>query len=214
MAALPAPATFVSAATASLLAREQCPANTFQCPSSLGVAFKDVCCLNGQRCALDANNSPACCPSGAICTGTAPIVTPGGSPTAAVSYVPNQYFPFPFAAASFGNSASCASAVAACSSNYGACVTKLQGNGGFAVTVNVPGGIGTTVGGSDQSLGGSATSICSSLSSQACSNLEATKCGSFGQGSGTSTIRCSLSTIKALIAGAGVVLTLFCPTDL
>lgn len=60
----PAPATYAPAATALLLARAQCPANTFPCPTSLGAAFNGVCCQNGQTCALDAKNDPACCPSG------------------------------------------------------------------------------------------------------------------------------------------------------
>lgn len=64
--AVPAIATFAPAATSLfLVARDQqCPADTLPCPTSLGAAFKDICCQNGQTCALDANNSPACCPSG------------------------------------------------------------------------------------------------------------------------------------------------------
>ncbi|RDA85138.1 hypothetical protein CP532_1567 [Ophiocordyceps camponoti-leonardi (nom. inval.)] len=102
----------------------------------------DICCQNGQTCALDAHNSPACCPAGAVCTGTAPASPP---PTAAVSYVPNQFFSYPYAATSFDNSASCASAIHACSSNYDACVTGLQRDAAYAVTVNVPGGKGLTL---------------------------------------------------------------------
>ncbi|KAM4059326.1 hypothetical protein HRG_007816 [Hirsutella rhossiliensis] len=200
-----APTTYVPAATPALAARAQCPANTFPCPTSLGAAFNDICCQNGQTCALDANNSPACCPAGAVCTGTAPATPLDSVPTAAVSYVPNSYFSFPYAATTFANSASCASAVAACSSNYGVCVAGLQRNGGYAVTINVPGGGGTTVGGMQGDLGASATPICSSLSSQACSRLGATKCESFGQRSGESAARLRLSPMLALLAGVGVV---------
>lgn len=50
----------------SLLPRAECPANTFQCPTSLGAVFSDICCSSGQLCALDNNNNPACCPSGYV----------------------------------------------------------------------------------------------------------------------------------------------------
>lgn len=125
-----------------------------------------------------------------------------------VSYVPNSYFSFPYAATTFGNSASCASAVKACSSNYNACVTGLRGSGGYGVTIDVPGGGGTTVGGIAGNLGPSATSICSSLSSQACSKLEATKCESFGNGSGASIARPHRSPVLALVAALGLTLPL------
>ncbi|PNY29297.1 Uncharacterized protein TCAP_00796 [Tolypocladium capitatum] len=204
----PAPATYAPAATVLLFARAQCPANTFPCPTSLGAAFNGVCCQDGQVCALDAKNDPACCPSGAVCTGTAPATAPTGGATPVLSYVPNSYFSFPYAATTFGNSASCASAATACSRNYNACVTGLQGSGGYGVTIDVPGGGGTTVGGTARNLGPSATSICSSLSSQACSNLEATKCESFGKGSGASIARSPRSPVLALVAAVGLTLPL------
>jgi len=43
--------------------RQACLANFFSCANQ-GAAFNSICCQNGQRCALDANNNPACCPSG------------------------------------------------------------------------------------------------------------------------------------------------------
>lgn len=140
----------------------------------------------------------------AVCTGTAPATPLDAGPTAAVSYVPNPYFSFPYAPTTFANSASCASAVDACSSTYGVCVAGLQRNGGYAVTINVPGGGGTTVGGWQGDLGASATPVCSSLSSQACSRLEATKCESFGQGSGVGAARPRprLSPMLVLVTGA------------
>jgi hypothetical protein len=54
------------------------------------------------------------------------------------------------------------------------------------VTIEVPGGGGVTVGGSMTSLGASATSVCSSLSSEACSDLQATSCDDFGDNAGVS----------------------------
>lgn len=43
--------------------RQACLANFFSCADQ-GAAFNGICCQNGQRCALDANNNPACCPNG------------------------------------------------------------------------------------------------------------------------------------------------------
>lgn len=141
----------------------------------------------------------------AVCTGTAPPTATDNNPTAATSYVPNSYFSFPYAPTSFANSASCASATKGCSENYDACLTNLGGSG-FAVTVDVPGGGGTTVNGDGRNLGSSATSICSSLSSQACSKIQATKCDSFGQSSSTKST--NLIRDFALATTAGI-LTVF-----
>lgn len=201
---LPSP-TYTAATTQFLFDRAQCPGNTFPCPTSLGVIFSDICCQSGQLCALDANSNAACCPSGygifskygssllsnevvscrAVCTGTAPTSVSGGNPTFIPSYVSNSYFSFPYAPTSFPNSAECESAARACSKNYDSCLTKLGGSG-YAVTVDVPGGGGTTVNGDSRDLGTSATSICASLSNQACSKAQATNCDSFGQRSAAS----------------------------
>lgn len=43
---------------------DSCPANTFRCSEELGERFRDICCQNGQTCAVDADDEPACCPSG------------------------------------------------------------------------------------------------------------------------------------------------------
>ncbi|PHH77468.1 hypothetical protein CDD82_3490 [Ophiocordyceps australis] len=168
-----------------LIARDECPANTSRCPTSLGAIFSDICCQLGQTCAFDANNNPACCPSGAVCTGTAPATPPSGAPSPSASYFPNPYFSFPLAPTSYPNSASCASAVRACSHNYNACITALDGADGTVhrVTVDVPGGGGTTVAPGTHSLGSSASSVCASLSTAACSTLGTKHCESFGQNS-------------------------------
>lgn len=51
--------------TAPALAKRQtCLANFYSCADQGGAAFNGVCCHNGQQCALDANNKPACCPAG------------------------------------------------------------------------------------------------------------------------------------------------------
>jgi hypothetical protein len=43
--------------------RQACLTNFFSCANQ-GAAFSNICCQNGQKCALDAQNNPACCPSG------------------------------------------------------------------------------------------------------------------------------------------------------
>lgn len=126
----------------------------------------------------------------AVCTGTAPASAPTNRPTAPVSFVPNSYFSFPYAPTDFGDREACTSAVSACSRNYEACTSGLQGGGGFAVTIDVPGGGGTTVG-AGVNLGASATSVCSSLSSQACRDLEPTSCETLN--SASTRIRASAS---------------------
>ncbi|KAK4239452.1 hypothetical protein C8A03DRAFT_14149 [Achaetomium macrosporum] len=174
---------FRPAETAAAIAkRQECLANFFSCADQ-GAAFSNVCCQNGQRCALDANNNPACCPGGAVCTGTAPasFVTPSPATATAVSYVSNPYFSFPYIATYFANPGYCSAAVSQCSANYAACTSQLGGPGagaGYAVTIVVPGGGGTTVtAGASATVGAaSATSICSSLSSVACSGLQTSMC--------------------------------------
>ncbi|KAK3906224.1 hypothetical protein C8A05DRAFT_40960 [Staphylotrichum tortipilum] len=174
--------------TATVVAKRQtCLANFFSCADQ-GAAFNNICCQNGQKCALDARNNPACCPNGAVCTGTAPanFVTPGAAPTpTAVSYVPNAYFSFPYVATYFANPGSCSAAISQCSVNYLACTAQLGGGGDGGgrnpVTVVVPGGGGTTVGGGGTAYGiASAASICNSLSSAACSGLQLSMCSMYG----------------------------------
>ncbi|KAH6685207.1 hypothetical protein F5X68DRAFT_18074 [Plectosphaerella plurivora] len=154
-----------------LFKRQECPVGTYQCSEP---GFDNICCTNSQVCARDESNSPACCPSGAVCTGTAPG-SPGSAPTAEASYVPNQYFPFPYIPLLMEQE-ECYSAVRQCSSNYDTCVTRLQGGSGSGVTIVVPGGAGTTIVGDSPNLGSSATPVCSSLSSQACYQINNNDC--------------------------------------
>lgn len=142
-----------------------------------------------------------CCPTGATCTGTIGLQTAtttgiavlgtgtattttttssGATITATPSYVSNTYFPFPIIPVSYINSAACISAYSACQSNYAACTNDLQGNT-FGVTIVAPNGAGVTVAPTAQNLGvASATSICSSLSSEACYNISSDSCAVFG----------------------------------
>ncbi|KAK9770726.1 hypothetical protein SCAR479_12615 [Seiridium cardinale] len=166
-------------AAAAVERRDTCPADYISCESQ-GSAFAGICCANGQYCALDNSNSPACCPSGAVCTGAATATVTGT--VTSVSYVSNAYFAFPSIATSFPNAGACSSAVTACSSNYGACTSDLaSGTGGYGVTINVPGGGGVTVQPTHTQLAlSSATSICASLSSQACHGLVVSRCATAG----------------------------------
>lgn len=168
-----------------LLARAECPSNMFQCPTSLGAVFSDVCCENGQTCALDNEDKAACCPSGVVCTGAAPTGNnPAPTQTQATSFVSNSYFSFPYAFTDFDDRAACTSAQDACSDNYEVCTSNLGGNQrDLAVTIEVPGGGGVTVGGSGEALPTSeAASICSSLYNEACSAVETADCDEYENG--------------------------------
>lgn len=159
--------------------QEGCIPNFFSCASE-GASFNGACCQNGQSCALDVMGQPACCPAGAVCTGTAPasFVTP--SPTQPVSYVPNAYFSYPYAFTSFAHAGQCSQAVSQCSVNYDACTWHMGGGGqagGGGVTIVVGGNSETVVGGVGATFApASASSICSSLASEACSGLQFSMC--------------------------------------
>ncbi|KAK4128308.1 hypothetical protein N657DRAFT_13628 [Parathielavia appendiculata] len=203
---------------AAVVRRQACLANFHSCADQ-GAIFNGVCCQNGQSCALDANGNPACCPVNAICTGTAPasFVSSGPAPTTAVSYVSNVYFSFPYIATSFANPGHCSAAVSQCSANHAACTSQLGGFGsaGYAVTIVVPGGGGTTVtaGGGISVAPTAATSICNSLSSVACGGLQLGMCTMtgttaggfyFGTGSGNAAAA-ARPTAAAVAACAGLV---------
>jgi hypothetical protein len=113
-------------------------------------------------------------------TGTTATTTDPSATITSASYINNIYFPFPVIAATYINSAACNSAYTACQSNYAACTQDLQGSS-FGVTIVAPNGGGVTVSPTVQNLGlASATSICSSLSSAACLNLQSSNCAQFG----------------------------------
>jgi hypothetical protein len=217
--------------TAAPVAKRQesaCLANFFSCADQ-GPAFDGVCCQNGQRCALDANDSPACCPTNAVCTGTAPdnFVPPDAAATTAASYVPNVFFSFPYIATYFANPGHCSAAISQCNANHAACTSQLAGQdgsgAGYAVTVVVPGGGGTTVAAGDgiSVAAAAATSICNSLSSEACGGLRPSMCTMsgtstdgfyFGTGEGNAAARptgvaaCAglVGAVAAGVAGLGI----------
>ncbi|KAH6660242.1 hypothetical protein BKA67DRAFT_547388 [Truncatella angustata] len=196
---------------ATMEKRDACPANYVSC-DSLGSAFSGICCAGGQYCALDTSNQPACCPSGAVCTGTAASTATGT--VTSVSYVTNSYFAFPAIATSFSNAGACSAAVSACSSNYALCTSDLaSGTGGYAVTISVPGGGGVTQQPTHTQLAVSqATSICAGLSSAACHGLSASRCATVGTTGGfvVGTANAAMPRITAapcivgMVAGVGL----------
>ncbi|KAM7197647.1 hypothetical protein V8F20_006537 [Naviculisporaceae sp. PSN 640] len=217
-----------AAAGSGLLKRQEgCIPNFYSCASQ-GNDFAGVCCQIGQSCTRDAGQNPACCPANAVCTGTAPasFVTPGPAQTA-VSFVANPYFSFPYIATYFDNPGDCSAAVTQCGNNYQACTSQLGGQGGFGVTIVVPGGAGTTVtGGGQANLGPvSATSICMHilsispsqkhasprvLSSVACNDLRVDMCTMtgtttggfyFGTGNGAAMPTAAPACLGAMVAG-------------
>ncbi|KAF5495189.1 hypothetical protein CGCS363_v009432 [Colletotrichum siamense] len=141
----------------------------------------------------------------AVCTGAAPTTAPA-APTA-VSYVPNSYFPFPFVATSLDRG-ECSDAVQQCSRNYESCVTQLDGNTGFGVTVVIPGGGGTTVAATRVDVGTSATPICASLSSRACHGIAYDQCSQTTTVGGVvinAAARPTQASVAGMVAGIGVV---------
>jgi hypothetical protein len=121
--------------------------------------------------------------TGVLGTGTATTTTTTNTDatiTGTASYVSNTYFPFPIIPTTYVNSAACNSAFSACQANYAACTNDLQGNT-FGVTIVAPNGAGVTVAPTAQNLGeASATSICNSLSSEACFGIGSGSCAVFG----------------------------------
>jgi hypothetical protein len=98
------------------------------------------------------------------------------------STVPNSYYPFIYAPTSFPDADQCSSAFTSCQAASTACFTSLAGANG--VTVGGFGG-GVTVQGVSGTILSAASSICSSLSSVGCSNLQdVSTCSNFGSGLG------------------------------
>ncbi|KAI1268800.1 hypothetical protein F5Y18DRAFT_167733 [Xylariaceae sp. FL1019] len=184
-----------------------CPANYFSCEDK-GAAFEDTCCENGQKCSLDAQSSAACCPATATCTGVAPDQN-----TATATYVSNAYFTFPVVPTSYSNVGACSVALNDCNTNYRACVSDLEGiGGGYGVTIQVPGGGGTTVAPAVTSFpSATATSMCSTLSLSACHGLSGGSCaqgthGAIVVGNENVASRPMAASAAAVIAGVGLAL--------
>jgi hypothetical protein len=171
-----------------------CPAQFNRCTAN---GYGGACCTQGSFCTTDANRNIACCPNGATCTGTigggAANTNSFGAPatTPSATVLPNAYFPFPIIPTTYpGGSAACEQALTACQNNYAACTQILTGGGGgggFGVTIFAPNGGGVTQAASVNNLApAQATSVCQSLSQQACHGLtNEAQCAQFGAGDGS-----------------------------
>lgn len=171
-----------------------------------------LCCRTNQVCSADGANHVACCPINALCTGTiVPVGGVTASPasttpfviasttqngpsigTASATFVqsgtasyvrstvPNQYYPIAYIPTTYTNAAACSSAYTSCQSDAASCTSALA-NGVQGITVSAPNGGATIT--AIASLGSSsASSICSSLSLQACYQLTVEACQAFGNG--------------------------------
>lgn len=184
-----------------LLRRAACPQHhdTF-CPDA------SVCCPPDTTCTRDAAGQPACCPTGARCTGslssgaflqstvTATTATPATAATTATTpdstlSVLTGTYPFTVIPTSFPNAAVCSVYYSMCTSQYAACTAALGGGGGggaaYPVTVVIGGTTTVTDAGAAGGGGGGVTSAlpasaaaatCSSLSVEACHGLQAAYC--------------------------------------
>ncbi|KAJ6108263.1 hypothetical protein N7523_009586 [Penicillium sp. IBT 18751x] len=170
---------------------DNCPSGYNPC-TSLGNS--DACCIQGTNCSRDSANDIACCPTGAKCTGSltgtstsgasetgtsfifpngaTATTTAAGSQTSTASTVSGAY-PFIYVPTTFSNPAACSSYYSLCQSEYAQCTADLMGR--YQVTVG-GGGAGVTV--EAVTASSQATSICSSLSANACHGLSLGYCAS------------------------------------
>ncbi|KAJ5217330.1 hypothetical protein N7468_010338 [Penicillium chermesinum] len=187
---------------------DNCPGGYNPC-SNEGNA--NACCREGTTCTKDSANNIACCSTGASCTGsltgtaTAPAAggsssgsfvfpqgataTPteegggggggGGGAAMTGSTLPGAY-PFVYVPTTISDSAECSSYYSLCQSEYAGCTQQLMGR--YGVTVGGNGG-GTTV--EAITASSQATSICSSLSAEACHGLSLGYCSAVETGGGS-----------------------------
>ncbi|RAL17213.1 uncharacterized protein BO97DRAFT_380432 [Aspergillus homomorphus CBS 101889] len=176
---------------------DNCPSGYDAC-SKLG--HSDICCKDNTICTRDDANNIACCPTGASCTGTLSttgtgVVVVGDStssfrfpqtasatqttdgPTSATLTGSTLAAAYPFVVipTSFANGQVCTSYYSQCQSEYTGCLSQL--GGGYAVTVAVDGGAGTTRAGVSAAM-----STCSSLSLEACHGLNLGYCAAYSTG--------------------------------
>ncbi|KAJ5544916.1 hypothetical protein N7535_006698 [Penicillium sp. DV-2018c] len=170
-------------------ADNNCPGGFNPC-RELGNA--NACCKEGTRCSTDAADNIACCAIGASCTGsltgtkttgtgtsfqfpntaTATATTDGGAASITGSTLDGAY-PFVVLPTAFKNPESCSSYYSLCQSEYHQCTGALLGR--YGVTIGGP-GAGKTV--QAITAAAQATSICSSLSVEACHGLYLGYCSS------------------------------------
>ena len=165
-----------------------------------------ACCPTGTNCARDQNGTVACCPSNAVCSGvisgTAPVsatsstpfvlggttqtsITQSASLASGYSTLTGVPYPFLVIPTSYPNSQQCLNAFSSCQSASSACFNSLVGVNG--VTVSGLGTQGVTQAATGTIPAESASSVCSSLSSRGCYNIQSALCSSFGSAGVTAT---------------------------
>ncbi|KIW13221.1 hypothetical protein PV08_08408 [Exophiala spinifera] len=105
------------------------------------------------------------------------------------STVPNAFYPFVYIPTSYANFELCTSAYSICQAESTSCFASLAGGNG--VTVSGLGGGVTQQGATGTIPSSSASSICSSLSSQGCYGLQSTQCSQFPSATGATTTAAS-----------------------
>lgn len=191
---------------AELLKRDVCANSYYQCSNA-----PSVCCPRTAICSADRNNVVGCCPQGITCTGTLGAIATGtGTATTtnpfvtatttsgpfvqvtesagAASTVSNAFYPFPYIATTYTNAAACSSAYTRCQSDAASCTNALMG-GAQGVTISAPNG-GATITAVPSIGAQSASSICSSLSQQACYGLQVEACRAFDGSGNAAPTRC------------------------
>ncbi|KAJ8117449.1 hypothetical protein OPT61_g1360 [Boeremia exigua] len=183
-----------------------CGSNNYQCSNA-----PSLCCPRTAVCSADVNNIVGCCPQGKACTGTLGAATTGAFPASTTapfvsasttsgpfiqtttvaggaSTVSNAFYPFPYIATTYSNAAACSSAYTRCQSDAASCTNALIG-GAQGVTISAPNGGATITG--VPSLGvQSASSICASLSQEACYGLQVEACQAFDGSGNAAPTRC------------------------
>ncbi|KAJ5206009.1 hypothetical protein N7491_003369 [Penicillium cf. griseofulvum] len=170
-------------------ADNNCPGGFTPC-TELGNA--NACCKHGTNCSRDDANNIACCASGASCTGSLTGTKTTGTGTgfmfpSGASATPTSEgragsvtgstldgaYPFIVVPTAFKDGETCSSYYSLCRSEYTQCTGALMGR--YGVTIGGA-GEGKTV--QAVTAASQATSICSSLSADACHGINLGYCGS------------------------------------
>ncbi|KAJ5597765.1 hypothetical protein N7537_007849 [Penicillium hordei] len=172
------------------------------CPSGFNpcteLGNSNACCKQGTNCSRDDANNIACCASGASCTGsltgtkttgtgtgfmfpsgTSATTTESGAASVTGSTLDGAY-PFVVVPTTFNNAETCSSYYSVCQSEYTQCTGDLMGR--YGVTIGGAGG-GKTV--QAITAASQATSICSSLSAEACHGINLAYCSSVATQTGS-----------------------------
>ncbi|KGO78562.1 hypothetical protein PITC_067710 [Penicillium italicum] len=175
-----------------------CPSGFNPC-TELGNA--NACCKQGTNCSRDDANEIACCAIGASCTGsltgtrtvgtgtafmfpsgTTATTTDSGAAYNTGSTLDGAY-PFVVVPTAFNNPEACSSYYSVCQSEYTQCTGDLMGR--YGVTIGGP-GEGKTV--QAITAASQATSICSSLSAEACHGINLGYCSGVATHTGSAEV--------------------------